>query len=337
MTTVNQTLSRLSLLAGLLFASVGAQAKDSFTVQLKWVAQSQFAGYFVAKEKGYYDEVDLDVKIRPGGPDIAPEQVIAGGGADAIVNWLPSALAAREKGLALVNVAQFFNRAGNNITCLKSSGIKSPADFKGKTIGVIYGGNEFPFLSWMSKLGLKVSGANADIKTVRQGFNVDPILNKQADCVSTQIYNEYYQILDAGVPATELVTFFFADNGVATLEDGLYTTADKLKDPKSVERLARFVKATIKGWQFAMDNPDEAAKIVVDADPAGVAKLAVQTRQMREIAKLLAGSPKGLGYLDPAAFDRTVDVLLAGKVDPIITKKPVGAWTHVVWDMAIKR
>ena len=186
----------------------------------------------------------------------------------------------------------------------------------------------------MSKLGLKVTGAQADIKTIRQGFNVDPILNKQADCISTQIYNEYYQILDAGVPKDDLITFFFADYGVATLEDGLYTTADKIADPKAADKLARFVKASIKGWQYAIDNPDETAKIVVDADPAGVAKIEVQKRQMREIAKLIPGSSKGLGYLEPSAFDETVAVLLSGTVDPIITKKPEGAWTHAIFDKA---
>ena len=321
-------------LAALALTAVQAQAADPFTLQLKWVAQAQFAGYFVAKAKGFYDAAGLDVTIRPGGPDIAPEQAIAGGGIDAIVDWLPSALAAHEKGLPLVNIAQFFNRAGNNITCLKKSGIKSPADFKGKTIGIIYGGNEFPFLAWASKLGLKLTGADADVKTVRQGFNVDPILNGQADCISTQIYNEYYQILDAGVPKDDLITFFFSDYGVATLEDGLYTTADRIADPAEADRLARFVKASIQGWQYAIDHQDEAAQIVVDSDPAGVAKLSVQKRQLAEIAKLIPGSPKGLGYLDPAAFDETIAVLLSGTVDPIITKKPDGAWTHAIFDKA---
>lgn len=324
------------MLAAVSFAgtSAMAQGKDKLTLQLKWVAQAQFAGYFVAKEKGYYAEQNLDVTIKPGGPDIAPEQVIAGGGADVIVNWLPSALAAREKGLPLVNVAQFFTRAGNNVTCRRSSGIASPGDFKGKKIGIIFGGNEFPFLAWASKLGLKLTGANPDITVVKQGFNVDPILNRQADCISTQIYNEYYQILDAGLRPEDLVVFFFEDHGVATLEDGLYALEPKLQDAAFAERLSRFVAASIKGWAFAAANVDEAAKIVVDGDPAGVAKLAVQQRQLREIANLAIPPSKGLGWLEPSAFDRTVDVLLAGTVDPVITKRPTGGWTHAIWDKA---
>ena len=331
---MKRTLSLLFTLSFFAATTGFAAAADKFTLQLKWVAQAQFAGYFVAKAKGYYDQEGLDVTIKPGGPDVSPEQVIAGGAADAIVDWLPSALAAREKGLDLVNVAQVFTRAGNNITCLRSSGIKSPEDFKGKKIGVIFGGNEFPFLAWASKLGFKLTGANPDITVVKQGFNVDPILNGQADCISTQIYNEYYQILDAGVPADKLIVFFFEDNKVATLEDGLYATGDKLKDPAFAAKLARFTAASLKGWQYATSHVDEAAQIVVDSDPAGVAKLDVQTRQLKEIAKLIGAPANGIGWLDPAAFDRTVDVLLTGKVDPIITKKPEGAWTHAVFDKA---
>ena len=138
-------------------ASLGAMpaiAKDKVTLQLKWVTQAQFAGYYVAKDKGFYDEVDLDVEIKPGGPDIAPPQVIAGGGADVIIDWMPSALASREKGVALVNIAQPFKKSGMMLTCRKETGITSPADFKGKTLGVWFFGNEYPFLSWMSQLGI---------------------------------------------------------------------------------------------------------------------------------------------------------------------------------------
>ena len=319
------------------WAGVGAApavAKDAVTLQLKWVYQAQFAGYIVAKEKGFYDAQDLDVTIKPGGPDIAPAQVIAGGGADVIVDWLPSALSAREKGVPLVNIAQTFNRAGGNITCLRSNGIKTTADFKGKTIGVAFGGNEFPFMAWASKLGYSTTGANPDIKLLKLGFNVDPLLQHQAACIATQIYNEYYQILDAGVKKEDLITWFYSDEGVATLEDGLYVLQPKLADPAFVAKMARFVAASDKGWQFAIDHPEEAAKIVVDNDPAGVASMPVQLRQMKEIDKLVPGSSHGVGYLEPSAFDNTVAILLGGKSQTVITKKPDGGWTHDVWDKA---
>src|SRR5436190_5561922 len=135
-----------------------AQAADTVTIQLKWVAQAQFAGYFVAKEKGFYKDAGLDVTIKAGGPDVAPPQVIAGGGADVVIDWMPSALASREKGVALVNVAQPFKRSGMELTCRADTGIKAPTDFKGKTLGVWFAGNEYPFLAWMAKLGLKTDG-----------------------------------------------------------------------------------------------------------------------------------------------------------------------------------
>ncbi len=128
------------------------QAADPVTIQLKWVAQGQFAGYYVAAAKGFYKDAGLDVTIKPGGPDIAPEQVIAGGGADVIVDWMPAALAAREKGVPLVNIAQIFEKSGLMLTCRKDSGVKTPADFKGRTLGVWFYGNEYPFLAWMAKL-----------------------------------------------------------------------------------------------------------------------------------------------------------------------------------------
>jgi NitT/TauT family transport system substrate-binding protein len=147
-------------------------------------------------------------------------------------------------------------------------------------------------------------------------------------------YNEYWQVIDAGIPAADLITFTYEDEGVATLEDGLYALEANLADPAFVDKLARFIAASIKGWQYAIDNVDEAAQIVVDSDPAGVATVEIQTRQMGEIAKLIPGSSKGLGYLEPTAYDRTVEVLLGSESDPVITKAPEGAWSHDAWDAA---
>ena len=206
----------------LALAVPSAEAADKVTLQLKWVTQAQFAGYYVAKDKGLYEEAGLDVTINPGGPDIAPPQVIAGGGADVIVDWMPSALASREKGVPLVNVAQPFKRSGMELTCRKDTGITKPEDFRGKTLGVWFYGNEYPFLSWMAKLGIPTDGSAQGVKVLKQGFNVDPLLQKQADCISTMTYNEYWQVIDAGIKPEDLIVFKYEDQGVATLEDGLY-------------------------------------------------------------------------------------------------------------------
>ena len=314
-----------SVALGLSLAS--ARAADTVTVQLKWVAQAQFAGYFVAKEKGFYKDAGLDVTIKPGGPDVAPPQVIAGGGADVVVDWMPSALASREKGVPLVNISQTFKKSGLMLTCRADTGIKKPVDFKGKTIGIWYGGNEYPFLSWMSKLGYKTDGSAGGIKIIKQGFNVDPILQKQADCVSTMTYNEYWQVIEAGVKPEDLVVFKYEDQGVATLEDGLYVMEDKLKDAAFVDKMARFVKASMKGWTYAREHADEAVKIVLDNDETGAQTEHHQSQMLQEINKLTEGSN---GALVAADADRTVDTLLSGGSDPVITKKPEGAWTDKV-------
>jgi NitT/TauT family transport system substrate-binding protein len=315
------------VLAGL-FAGP-AHAADKVTLQLRWVTQAQFAGYYVAKAKGFYKDVDLDVTINPGGPDVAPPQVIAGGGADVIIDWMPSALASREKGVPLVNIAQPFKKSGLEITCRADTGIKTPADLKGRTIGVWFFGNEYPFLSWMAKLKLKTDGSPGGVKMLKQGFNVDPLIQKQADCISTMTYNEYWQVIDAGYKPSQLVVFKYEDQGVATMEDGLYALESKLADPAFVAKMAKFVKASMKGWEYAKGHIDEATKIVLAADTTGAQTEKHQKRMMGEIAKLLGG---GDGKLVPADYERTVSELLSGGSDPVITKKPEGAWTHKVYD-----
>jgi NitT/TauT family transport system substrate-binding protein len=326
-------LASLLLAAAVSLTAMQAAAADKVTLQLKWVTQAQFAGYYVAKDKGFYEEEGLDVEIKPGGPDIAPPQVLAGGGADVIVDWMPSALATREKGVPLVNIAQPFKSSGMMLTCLKETGITKPEDFKGKTLGVWFFGNEYPFLSWMSTLGIKTDGTEGGVTVLKQGFNVDPLLQKQAACISTMTYNEYWQVIDAGIKAEDLVTFKYEDEGVATLEDGLYVLEDKLADPAFKEKMVKFVRASMKGWKYAEENSDEAAEIVLENDASGAQTEAHQKRMMSEVAKLTAGSN---GALDKADYDRTVKTLLGGGSDPVITKEPAGAFTTEITDAALK-
>ncbi len=326
-------LASMLLAAAVSLTAMQAAAADKVTLQLKWVTQAQFAGYYVAKDKGFYEEEGLDVEIKPGGPDIAPPQVLAGGGADVIVDWMPSALATREKGVPLVNIAQPFKSSGMMLTCLKETGITKPEDFKGKTLGVWFFGNEYPFLSWMSTLGIKTDGSPDGVTVLKQGFNVDPLLQKQAACISTMTYNEYWQVIDAGIKPEELVTFKYEDEGVATLEDGLYVLEDKLADPAFKEKMVKFVRASMKGWKYAEENSDEAADIVLENDASGAQTEQHQKRMMGEVAKLTAGSN---GALDKADYDRTVKTLLGGGSDPVITKEPEGAFTTEITDAALK-
>lgn len=321
-----------AMTGAMMFGGFAAQAADDVKLQLKWVTQAQFAGYYVALDNGFYAEEGLNVEIKPGGPDIAPAQVIAGGGADVVLDWMPSALASREKGLNVVNIAQPFASSGMMLTCRKDSGIASPADFAGKTLGVWFFGNEYPFLSWMSQLGLSTDGGDDGVTVLKQGFNVDPILQGQADCVSTMTYNEYWQIIDAGLTADDLIVFKYEDQGVATLEDGMYVLEENLNDAAFVDKMVRFVRASMKGWKWAEANPDAAAMIVLDNDASGAQTEEHQKRMMGEIAKLTAGSN---GALDIAAYERTVASLMSGGSDPVITAEPSGAWTHAITDAAL--
>ncbi len=307
----------LSLMAG------AAYAEDKVVLQLKWVAQAQFAGYFVAKDKGFYKEAGLDVEIKPGGPDIAPEQVIAGGGADVIVDWMGGALAAREKGVGLVNIAQPFEKAGMEMVCPANGPVKTEADFKGKTLGVWFFGNEYPFYAWMNKLGLSTEGGADGVTVLKQSFDVQPLIQKQADCISVMTYNEYWQLIDAGYKPEDLVVFNYSAMGNDLLEDGLYALEGNLKDGAFKEKMVKFVGASMKGWKYALENPDEAAGIVMDN---GGQDENHQKRMMGEVGKLIGS---GSGKLIEAAYQRTADALLAQK---IITKAPEGAWTSEITD-----
>jgi NitT/TauT family transport system substrate-binding protein len=330
---MNKLLSGVVLGALLASAAGAAQAADAVTLQTKWVVQAQFAGYYVAQAKGFYKDANLDVTIKAGGPDIAPETVIAGGGADVIVDWMAAALSAREKGVALVNIAQPYKSSGLLLTCRNDMGVKTTADFKGKTLGVWFFGNEYPFYAWMAKLGIPTDGGANGVNVLKQNFNVDPLIQKQAACISTMSYNEYGQVLDAGLKPDELTVFNYRDQGVGMLEDGLYVMQDKLKDPAFQDKMARFVAASMKGWDYAVAHPDEAAQIVVDADDSGAATLDHQKFMMEGVAKLI---DSGNAALNDDDYKQTVATLLASSKNdsnPAITKEPdAGAFTHEITD-----
>jgi NitT/TauT family transport system substrate-binding protein len=306
-------------------AAAQAMAADKVVLQLKWVAQGQFAGYFVAKEQGFYEEEGLDVEIKNGGPDIAPEQVIAGGGADVIVTWMAAGLAARDKGVKLVNIAQPYAKSGLQLICPKDGPVQTEADFKGHTLGVWFFGNEYPFYAWMNKLGLPTEGGPDGVTVLKQSFDVQPLIQKQADCISVMTYNEYWQAIDAGFKPEDLVVFNYTELGNDLLEDGLYVIEDNLKDPAFEDKMVRFVRASMKGWKYAVDNPEEAAEAVMEA---GGQDENHQQRMVGEVAKLI-----GDGKLDPVVYERTAKALLDQK---IITREPEGAFTTAITDKALQ-
>ena len=207
------------------------------------------------------------------------------------------------------------------LVCPKDSGIKTEADFKGKTLGVWFFGNEYPFYAWMNKAGISTEGGPDGVTVLKQSFDVQPLIQKQADCISVMTYNEYGQVLDAGFKPEDLVVFNYSAMGNDLLEDGLYVIEDKLADAAFKDKIVRFVRASMKGWDYALANPDEAAQIVVDN---GGQDLNHQKYMMGEVAKLTAG---GNGVLNEAAYERTAKAVVDQK---IISTPPSGAWTHEI-------
>jgi len=230
-------IATMSIVAMLVGEGAG-QAADKVTLQLKWVTQAQFAGYYAAKAKGFYTAEKLDVTIRPGGPDIVPEQVVAGGGAQFGIDWLPSLLSARDQGAPLTNIAQVFAHSGMRELAFKTSGIKGPADLRGRKVAVWFGGNEFELLATLEKYKID---RNKDVTLVQQPFDMNLLLGKQVDAAAAMTYNEYKQVLDAGVKPDDLVVIDFNKEGTAMLEDGIFVRADWLRSAKNKPIAARFL------------------------------------------------------------------------------------------------
>jgi NitT/TauT family transport system substrate-binding protein len=324
-----------------LFALVGAAcgqrqaavAKATARLQLKWVTQAQFAGYYAAKEKGYYDQENLDVTIQPGGPDIVPEQVVASGSAEFGIDWLPSLLSSRDQGVPLVNIAQIFTYSGMRQLSHKDAGINTPADWKGKKVAVWFGGNEFALLATLEKYNLK---KDTDVTLVQQPFDMNLLLKREVASASAMTYNEYKQVLDGGWKADDITVIDFNKEGTAMLEDGIFVKDDWLKDSKNKDVAVRFLRASLKGWEFCRDNPGECVDIVLKQSPT-LGK-DHQTWMMTEINKLIWGPPAptgGFGRMNPDAFKRTADIAL--KFNVIKKAADAGAYTHEVWDAATKK
>jgi NitT/TauT family transport system substrate-binding protein len=299
-------------------ATTGAsQAKDKVTVQLKWVTQAQFAGYYAAAEKGYYGDEGLDVTIKVGGPDITPEQVVASGQAEFGLDWLPSLLATRDKGSDLVNIAQVFGKSGMLEVTHKDSGITDVAGMEGKKVGVWCCGNENELYAALTKNNIDLK---KDVTIVNQPFDMNLFLNRDIDAAAAMTYNELAQVLETKNPKTgnlytleDLNVISMEDAGTAMLEDGVFVRGDWIGDQKNQDIAKRFLKATFKGWAFCRDNQEECLQIVLDNGPTlGEGH---QKWQLNEINALIwPTGAAGIGVMDESAFQRTADIAAQFKV-----------------------
>ena len=276
------------------------------TLQLKWVPQAQFAGYYVALEKGYYKEEGLDVTIAPGGPDIVPEQQVANGAAQIGVDWVASLLPHIEQGMPLIQIAQIYQESGLLLISKKDSGITSPKDLAGKNVGNWMGGNEFEALALFDKYGLD---PNSDLSFVKQAFTMDQFIAGDLDAASAMTYNEYHVVLESGVPASDLNVIDMNDEGVAMLEDNLFANKEWLEENK--ETAAKFLRASIKGWKAAIDDPEGAVDIIMAESEEGSSTREHQLTMMEEVAKLVLPEDfnvEELGKTDPKMFQQTADI-----------------------------
>jgi NitT/TauT family transport system substrate-binding protein len=319
-------------LAGTGFAAVdmtaqAAPAPTQVTLQLKWVTQAQFAGYYVAQAKGYYRDQGLEVTLKPGGPDITPAQEVAAGHAEFGVSWLSSLLALRDQGVDVVNIAQVLNRSGMTEITWKDSGITSIAQLRGKRVGTWLAGNEDELFAALLKNGINPRDPK-QVTIVPQGLDMEPFLQRQVDAAAAMTYNELAQVLETTNPATgrlyqlsDLNVITMESAGTAMLEGGIVARGDWLRSKKNQETARRFLEASFKGWIYCRDHPAEAVEIVLQADPT--LGRGHQTWQMNEVNALIWPAPGGIGIMDPAAFERAAGI---AREFGVIHEIPPGAY-----------
>jgi NitT/TauT family transport system substrate-binding protein len=297
-----------------------AEAADLVPVrlQLQWVTQSQFAGYYAALDQGYYQEEGLDVTILEGAVEIVPQQVVAAGEAEFGIAWVPKVLASREQGADLVNIAQVFQRSGTLEISWKDSGITKPEDWKGKRVGTWGFGNEFELFAAMRQAGIEPDDAS-QVTIVQQPFDMSLLLNREIDAAEAMIYNEYAQVLEATNPETgepykpeDLNVINFNDVGTAMLQDHVFARESWLAEAGNEEIAVKFLRASFKGWVFCRDQFEACVEIVLKNGPTlGQGHM---SWQLNEINALIWPSPNGIGLMDDALFQQTADISVEFKV-----------------------
>jgi NitT/TauT family transport system substrate-binding protein len=303
-------------------------------LQLQWFTQAQFGGYFAAVDQGFFKKHGLDVQIIEGGTDIVPQTVLAQGNADFAIAWVPKALASREQGANITDIGQIFQRSGTLQVSFKDKNITAPPDLKGKKVGNWGFGNEFELFAGITKSGLN---PGKDVQLVQQQFDMKALLSGDIDAAQAMVYNEYAQVLEANNPKTgqlyqpsDFNSINWNDVGTAMLQDAVWANTDKLKDPAFQDTAVNFLEGSMEGWAFCRDNANKCRDIIV----AKGSKLGNthQLWQMNEINKLVWPSPKGIGYVDTADWNRTVQVAMNTKNadgKTVITKAPdASAYTN---------
>ncbi|MCI0398411.1 MAG: ABC transporter substrate-binding protein [Chloroflexi bacterium] len=282
------------------------------TLQLQWVAQSQFAGYYAAKDLGFYEDEGLDVTILEGAVDIVPQQVVAAGEAEFGIAWVPKMLASREQGADLVNIAQVFQRSGTLQVAWADSGIETVEDWAGKRVGTWGFGNEWEVFAALRQAGIEPDDPN-QVTIVQQPFDMALLLNREIDVAQAEIYNEYAQLLEAPNPETgelyqpeDFTVFDYNEIGTAMLQDHIFVRQEWLAEEGNEDIASRFLRATFRGWIHCRDNFDECVQIVLNNGPTlGEGHM---RWMLNEINALIWPSPEGIGVMNMDLYQQTVDI-----------------------------
>ena len=304
------------------------------SLQLQWFVQAQFGGYYAAKDLGYYEDECLDVTILEGGLDIVPQTVLAQGGADFAISWVPKALSSREQGAGIVDVAQVYRTSGTLQVSWADSNITTAADLAGKKVGNWGFGNEYELFAGMTKAGIDPAG---DVELIQQQFDMQALLNREIDAAQAMTYNEYAQVLETVNPDTgelyqpdDFNVINWNDEGTAMYQDAIWASEERLADAAYQDTTQRFVTASLKGWTHCRDNAQECADIIT----ANGSKLGSshQLWMMNEVNKLIWPSPMGIGVIEPELWSQTVDVALNTNnlegATIITTAPPAEAYTN---------
>lgn len=311
-------------------------------LQLQWLPQAQFAGYYAAVDQGFFEEEGLEVEIIPSGGDIVPQDALANGDVDYAIAWVPKVLGSIEQGADLTNVAQIFQRSGTLQVAWADSGIEEVADFEGRKIGSWGFGNEWEIFAAMAAEGLDAS----TVEIVTQDFNMNAFLQGDIDAAQAMTYNEYAQLLETVDPETgELYTpedfnvIAYEDTEGAMLQDAIWADTERLEsDEEYAETTVAFLRAVIKGWAYARDDVESAAEITVAAGsswgPSHELWMANETN------KLIWPAEDGIGVIDEEAWDRTVEGALAAVNEQgqnlITAEPPATAYDNTYIEQAIE-
>jgi NitT/TauT family transport system substrate-binding protein len=332
------TLACVGLAAWGAMAATAAPKLTNVTLQLKWVTQAQFAGYYAAVAQGYYKNAGLNVKIKIGGPSITPETVVVGKQADFGIDWLPNLFATREKGSDLVSIAQVFSRSGMTELTWKSSGINTIAKMRGKKVGVWCCGNQPELFAALTKNGINPA-KSSDVTIVNQPFDMTLFLKHQVDAAAAMTYNELAQVLETKNPATgklytlnDLNVFKMASPqvGTAMLEDNVFVRGDWLKDPANQKTAVAFLKASFQGWIYCRDHQSQCVDTVLKN--GSLLGKGHQTWEMNEINKLIWPNTTGIGLVPASAVRQTATI---AKTYGVIKKTPSGATNYTYARQAV--